>query len=232
MADLKLIVVEPYTVGDIEKTEFKHHYEVNGILFKAGEQFDWKKHLTREGSVQQMERLLTLLADFYYVGDGQELSEADALLKELEKVHVEIGEIEKENQRKKSDLTMKLKEDAQDLRVYFQFVGMEADMLELDSRRKLLMAQLSKPATWMAAATKLIQSEMRCLLPLIGSKDGKFFVWHAPQESARLKPDMLRDYPMMLEQLLGKDELLRLIGTRRALMQPGNPSQVKMPSRG
>lgn len=232
MADMKVIVVEPYTVGDIEKTEFKHHYDVNGVVFKAGDQFDWKKHLTKPDAVLAMERLLTLLSDFYYTGDDQPISDADQLLAELEKVHVEIGEIEKENQRKKSELTMKLKEDAQDLRVYFQFVGMEAAMLELDGRRKLLMAQLSKPATWMAAATKLIQSEMRCLLPLIGSKDGKFFVWHAPQDVARLKPDMLRDYPMMLEQLLGKEEFLRLIGTRRALMQPRG-GVVKMPeSRG
>jgi len=230
MADLKLIVVEPYTVGDTEKTEFKHHYEIDGILFKAGDQFDWRKYVTKESSVQRMERLLTILADFYHAGeDGK--SEADRLRAELEEVHVAIGEIEKENQRKKSELTMKLREDAQDLRVYFQFVGMEADMLELDSRRKLLMAQLSKPAVLLTAATKLIQSEMRCLLPLIGSEDGKFFVWHAPQDHARLKPDMLRDYPMMLEQLLGKDEFLRLIETRRALMQPGNSSKVKI-SRG
>lgn len=227
MADMKVLTVEPYTVGDIEKTEFKHHYEINGILFKAGDQFDWKKHVTKANSIKAMENLLTMLADFYYVGDDEEPSEADKLLKELEQVHIEIGEIEKENQRIKSELTMKLKEDAQDLRVYFQFVGMESDMLVLDARRKLLMAQLSKPATLMAAATKLIQSEMHCLLPLIGSKDGQFFVWHAPQDPARLKPDMLRDFPMMLEQLLGKDELLRLIGTRRALMQPAG--QVKMP---
>lgn len=230
MAELKIITVEPYTVGDVEETEFKHHYDFRGILFKAGDQFDWKKYLTKENSIKAMERLLTMLADFYYVGDDEEPSEADKLLKDLEQVHIEIGEIEKENQRIKSELTMKLKEDAQDLRVYFQFVGMESEMLVLDARRKLLMAQLSKPATLMAAATKLIQSEMRCLLPLIGSKDGKFFVWHAPQDHGRLKPDMLRDFPMMLEQLLGKDELLRLIGTRRALMQPAG--QVKMPSRG
>lgn len=231
MADMKVITVEPYTVGDIEKTEFKHHYDVGGIIFKAGDQFDWKKHVTKPDNVQAMERLLTILSDFYYTSEEQPESEADKLLKQLEAVHVEIGEIEKENQRRKPELTMKLKEDAQDLRIYFQFVGMEAAMLELDGRRKMLMAQLSKPATLMTAATKLIHSEMRCLLPLIGSKDGKFFVWHAPQDINRLKPDMLRDYPMMLEQLLGKDELLRLIGTRRALMQ--SRGMVKMPeSRG
>lgn len=222
MADLKVITVEPYHVSDINEQEFKHHYELGSTTFKAGDDFDWRAWLTKTDDIKQMEFLMGSLSEFY-MGKDDQTPEHDVLMKQLEDIEAEIGLIEKENQRNRADLTAKLKEDAQDKRVYFRFVHMEATMLELDARRKMILAQMSKPSVWTAAANKLIQAAMKALLPLVGTKDGKFFVWHAPEDLKKLKPDMLRDYPMILEQLIGKEELMRMIQTRRALMQPSPP---------
>lgn len=222
MADLKLITVEPYHTSEINEQEFKHHYDLNGTLFKAGEEFDWRKYVTRQDDVAYMETLLEKMSTFYGgVPGSDDKAEHDLLVEQLEEIEAEIGLVEKENQRNRAEFTAKLKDDPQDRRVYFKFCHMEATMLELDGRRKMILANLSKPSVWTAAATKLIQGSMRALLPLVATKDGKFFVWHAPDEAAKLKPDMLRDYPMILEQLLGKEELLRLIQMRRSLMQGG-----------
>lgn len=215
MADLTLITVDPYHVDEMNEQEFKHHYKLGETLLKAGDPIDWRAWLTKTEDVNKIESLLGELTKFYEP-DG----EHDKLMEQLEAIEVEIGEIEKENQRNRADLTAKLKENAQDVRVYFRFIHMEATMLDLDARRKLVLAQLSKPSVWTASAIKLIHAAMRALLPMVGSKDGKFFVWHAPDDVKKMKPDMLRDFPIILEQLLGKDALYQMIQTRRALMQP------------
>lgn len=237
---LQLEEIEPRTVDAFPSQEFKHRFylvdpsgERGDKAWCSGDFFDWKAQLAPVKPDKDWYEFVQSVEQLIHDAEAFRKTEIPRLQGKEEALGKKIEDLDRHLSVRKKDLAKKLNMNHRQVGAYFTLRDYEAQFNLLHGLAQLTQAQAQVIDLLTMCIIRRIQSRMKWLLPLFAKvfleseeedADAKIelYVWHPYTDDKGnikddyLHPDAVRDYPMILQQMMDPKKYRDLLAKKKA----------------